>query len=86
MRRALDEGRRLAEMVRRKAEEGRATAERTRRSDADHFQEGVRDAIREQAEISAEMRTSAETFGVEPSADDLEKRRPPKPRVPRKRR
>jgi hypothetical protein len=60
MRRTLDEARRISEMLRRKGEEGRAAAERLRRADAEHFQEDVREGIREQSEIASEMRASAD--------------------------
>jgi hypothetical protein len=62
MRRTLDEARRISEMLRRKAEESRIAAERIRRSDADHFQDEIREGIREQSEIANEMRASAEPF------------------------
>jgi hypothetical protein len=52
-------------MLRRKAEEARISAERIRRADAEHFQEDIREGIREQSEIASEMRASAD-----PSAAD----------------
>lgn len=62
-------------MKREKAEERRAA----------HFQDAVREAVREQAEISTEMRIAAAAFGANPALANAEQPRAPDRPVRRKR-
>ncbi len=86
IRQTLDSARRMAETLRRNAEEARKAAERIRRMEAAGLQGAIRDAAREQAEISTEMRLSAHSFGANPVVPGADEPRGPGPRVRRKRR
>ena len=46
----------------------------------------VREAVREQAEVSAEMRVAAQAFGANPVVGQAEEARAARPRARRKRR
>src|SRR5712692_3302435 len=83
---AAERDRRAAERLRGNAEEARKAAERIRRMEAAGLQSAIRDAAREQAEISTEMRLSAHSFGANPVVPGADEPRGPGPRVRRKRR
>jgi len=73
-------------MLRRDAEKARMAAEQARHADDARFQVAVREAVREQAEISAEMRVAAAAFGANPAVANAEQPPAPEPRARRKRR
>jgi len=84
-RRALDEARRISEMLRRKSEQERVASEQTRRADEARFDQAVRQAVREQSEVSAEMRLAAQAFGANPVVGQAGEARAGGPRARRKR-